>query len=130
MVGFVIVSHSDMLAKGVCDLASMMAKDVPMYPAGGLSDGGHGTSFEKIADAIERADKGEGVLVLTDMGSAVMTAETVIETNGYTNVRMVDCPLVEGTVMGTVLSSAGAAMEEIIAELSAVSQRKEPDCKL
>ena len=127
MVGFVIVSHSKTLAEGVCDLCSMMAQDVPMFPAGGLDDGGHGTSFEKIASAIESANQGEGVLLLMDMGSAVMTAEMVIETYGYTDVKMVDCPLVEGAVTGSVLSSTGADMEEIIDELSTVANQKKFD---
>ncbi len=127
MVGFVIVSHSELLAQGVCDLASMMAKDVPMFPAGGLPDGGHGTSFEKIASAIEQANQGDGVLLLMDMGSAVMTAEMVLETYGYTDVKMVDCPLVEGAITGSVLSSTGASMEEIIEELATVAEQKKFD---
>lgn len=127
MVGFVIVSHSELLAKGVCDLASMMAKDVPMYPAGGLSDGGHGTSYEKIYNAVNEANQGDGVLILVDMGSAVMTAEMVIEACENTDVKMVDCPLVEGAVTGSVLASSGATMDEIIEELASVSQQKKFD---
>ena len=127
MVGFVIVSHSEILAEGVKDLCSMMAKDVPVAPAGGLSDGGHGTSSEKITAAIKSADRGDGVLVLMDMGSAVMTAEMVIETCGCKNVKMVDCPLVEGAVTGSILSSAGAPIEEITEELAAVAGQKKMD---
>ena len=53
MVGFVIVSHSETLAKGVVELTKMMADDVPIRTAGGLDDGSFGTSFEKISNAIE-----------------------------------------------------------------------------
>ena len=79
MVGFVIVSHSAKLAEGVADLARMMAKTVPIAAAGGLEDGSFGTSFEKISNAIDQVYSGDGVILLMDMGSAVMTAEMVIE---------------------------------------------------
>ena len=124
MVGFVIVSHSKTLAEGVCDLAFMMAENVPMIPAGGMDDGSHGTSFEKIAAAVEKADQGDGVILLMDMGSAVMTAEMVIESAGRTDVKMADCPLVEGAVTGSVLSSSGMSMAKILEELSAVAGQK------
>ena len=79
MVGFVIVSHSAKLAEGVVDLARMMAKEVPIAAAGGLEDGGFGTSFEKIQRAVEQVYSDDGVILLMDMGSAVMTAEMVLE---------------------------------------------------
>ena len=79
MVGFVIVSHSQTLADGVVELTKMMADGVPIRAAGGLEDGGFGTSYEKIANAIEEIYSDDGVIVLMDMGSAVMTAEMVLE---------------------------------------------------
>ena len=48
MVGIVVVSHSQKLAEGVVELASLMAPETPMKAAGGMDDGGFGTSFEKI----------------------------------------------------------------------------------
>ena len=53
MVGFVIVSHSENLAKSVVELTSIMAPNARIAPAGGMDDGGFGTSFEKIQAAIE-----------------------------------------------------------------------------
>ena len=79
MVGFVIVSHSRTLADGVVELTSMMADGVPIRAAGGLDDGSFGTSYEKIANAIDEIYSDDGVIVLMDMGSAVMTAEMVLE---------------------------------------------------
>ena len=70
MVGFVIVSHSAKLAEGVADLARMMAKSAPIAPAGGLEDGGVGTSFDKISAAVEQVYSDDGVILLMDMGSA------------------------------------------------------------
>lgn len=68
MVGFVIVSHSQTLADGVVELTKMMADGVPIRAAGGLEDGGFGTSYEKIANAIEEIYSDDGVIVLMDMG--------------------------------------------------------------
>lgn len=79
MVGIVIVSHSAPLADSVAEMAAVMAKDVPMAAAGGLDDGSFGTSFEKISAAIESVYSDDGVLVLMDLGSAVMTTEMVLE---------------------------------------------------
>ena len=80
MVGFVIVSHSGNLAKSVVELTAIMAPSARIAAAGGMDDGGFGTSFEKIQAAIESVYSDDGVLVLMDMGSAVMTTEMVIET--------------------------------------------------
>ena len=48
MVGIVVVSHSQKLAEGVVELASLMAPETPMKAAGGMDDGGFGTSFERL----------------------------------------------------------------------------------
>lgn len=113
MVGIVIVSHSQKLAEGVVEVAQMMAADAPLAAAGGLEDGGLGTSYEKILAAIEAVYSSDGVVVLMDMGSAVMTTEMVLEDLERDNVRMIDCPLVEGAVLAAVDSVAGKSLDEI-----------------
>ena len=124
MVGFVIVSHSGRLAEGVVDLARMMAADVPIAAAGGLEDGGFGTSFEQIQDAVQRVYSEDGVIMLMAMGSAVMTAEMVIEAMEGKQIRMADCPIAEGAVTGTINASAGMSLEEILEELEQVGAQK------
>lgn len=124
MVGFVIVSHSSALAEGVIDLVRMMAAQVPIAPAGGLEDGGFGTSFGKIQTAIEQVYSPDGVILLMDMGSAVMTAEMVLESMGDAHIRMADCPIVEGAVTGTIDSEAGMSLEEILQDLEQVGTQK------
>ena len=79
MVGIVIVSHSAQLAAGVVDLVKLIAADCPIAAAGGLEDGSFGTSYERILNAIETVHGEDGVLILMDMGSAVMTTEMVLE---------------------------------------------------
>lgn len=120
MVGIVIVSHSEDLAKSVVGLTAMMAPDAKIAPAGGLEDGSFGTSFEKIQTAIQSVYSDDGVLVLMDMGSAVMTTEMVIETMEGMKVAMVDCPLVEGAVVATIDAAGGMDFDSIRQALSSV----------
>ena len=113
MVGIVLVSHSKELAEGVEHLLRMMAEHVPVVAAGGLPDGDYGTSFETISDAIVYADHGDGVLVIMDMGSAVMTAEMALEALDDVNAKLVDCPMVEGAVAASVAAEGGLSLEEV-----------------
>lgn len=124
MVGIVIVSHSAALAGGVHDLTRMMASACPVAVAGGADDGGYGTSYMKVKAAIEAVHGEDGVLVMADMGSSVMTAEMVIEELGFPDVELVDCPLVEGAVAATVSSVCGDNLETV--KQQALSARTVP----
>lgn len=108
-VGLVLVSHSDSLAQGLADLAGQMAPDVTIIPAGGLDDGSIGTSYEKIESAIKdlRA-KDLGVLILTDIGSATMTVESILESEQDREVVFEDAPFVEGAVSAAVAAQQGS----------------------
>lgn len=121
-VGLVIVSHSARLAEGVCELAAQMAADVQLAPAGGTDDGGIGTSLEKISAGIARTDSGEGAVLLTDLGSAVMTAEMALEfldPEQQQRVRMANAPLVEGAVAAAVAAQTGKSVAEVLAAAEA-----------
>ena len=124
MVGFVIVSHSGELAEGVVDLAKMMAPDVPMAAAGGLEDGSFGTSFERILEAVNEVYSEDGVILLMDLGSAVMTAEMVLESLEGQKLAMADCPLVEGAVVAAVNAAGGMSFDDILKELEKVRDMK------
>lgn len=117
MVGIVLVSHSMEVAESVEKLTKMMARDAVTAAAGGLEDGTFGTSFERIQNAIEAVYSPDGVIVLMDMGSAVMTTEMVIEMMPYENIKMADCPFVEGAVAATVSAQNEMDLESILAEL-------------
>ena len=121
MVGIVIVSHSKNLADSVVEFTGLMAPDAKIAAAGGMEDGGFGTSFEKIQKAIESVYSEEGVIVLMDMGSAVMTTEMVLDMIEPDTVKMADCPLVEGAVVATINAVSGMKMDEILAALSQVA---------
>jgi PTS hybrid protein len=115
-VGIVIVSHSALIAEGVVQLAAQMAPKVALEPAGGSDAGGIGTSFTRVIAAIEAAERGAGVVILCDLGSAIMTAETAWESlagNRRDRVLIVDAPLVEGAVAAAVSAEIGADLAAV-----------------
>lgn len=125
MVGIVIVSHSRLLAEGVLDATKIMASGCPVAAAGGTADGGYGTDYGKIRQAIESVSSGDGVIVLADMGSAVMTAEMVIEDLGKPDVLLLDCPIAEGAIAASLSSLCGDSLETVKAQaLSAKTEAK------
>ncbi len=105
-VGIVLVSHSALIAHGLVDLARQMAPTVAIVPAGGSGDGtrddaGIGTSFDVVSAALAEAEGGDGVVVLADLGSAYLTAETAVDLldeDAARRVVVVRSPLVEGAV--------------------------------
>ena len=115
-VGIVIASHSDLLARGVAELAGQMAPGVAIGAAGGLEDGGLGTSYDRIEAVLEAVltavdGPGSGAVVLTDLGSATMTAESVVEmSEAPERIRLVDTALVEGAVAAAVRAEVGDAL--------------------
>jgi len=121
VVGIVIVSHSQKVAEGIKDIAQQMAKDVKIIAAGGTSDGEIGTDALKIQEAILEANTGDGVLIMVDLGSAVLSAETALEfldEELRQNVRIADAPVVEGAIVAAVQASTGAGLEEVIGTAS------------
>ncbi len=124
MVGLVIVSHSATLARGVVELARQMGAEVPIEAAGGMAEpeGEIGTDVGLVQAAIGRAASDDGVLVLMDLGSAVMSAEMAAEMvamEGGPRVLLCDAPLVEGAVAAAARAGAGADLDEVAAEARA-----------
>ncbi|MEV8553139.1 PTS-dependent dihydroxyacetone kinase phosphotransferase subunit DhaM [Streptomyces glaucescens] len=120
VVGIVLVSHSAQVAAAVADLARGLAGGeaaVPVAAAGGTEGGGLGTSAELIAAAAASVDRGAGVAVLTDLGSAVLTVKAMLaegdDLPGHT--RLVDAPFVEGAVAAVVTAATGAGLDAVAA---------------
>jgi PTS hybrid protein len=114
LVGIVLVSHSSDIASGLAELAGQMAGDgVPIEAVGGGPEGGLGTNGDLVQAALIRADAGDGVVVLGDLGSAILTIRHVLEGNGNGHVRLVDAPFVEGAVAAAVTASAGSCLEDV-----------------
>jgi len=124
MVGIVVVSHSQKLAEGVLELAKMMAPTANISAAGGIEDGSAGTSFKKISEAIDEVYSDDGVAVLMDMGSAVMTTEMVIESMKARKIKMLDCPVAEGAVVAALEAIAGATLETMEGKVAAARTMK------
>ena len=125
MVGIVIVSHSEKLAEGVLDATKIMADGALVAAAGGTDDGLYGTSFNKIQKAVKSVYSKDGVIVLVDMGSAVMTAEMVIEDLGYDHILLVDCPIAEGAIAASLSAVCGDDLETVKAQaLTAKTEAK------
>jgi len=115
VIGLVVVSHSHGAAEGICELAAQMGGDAPLEPAGGDGEGGIGTDAERIGEAIAAADQGEGVVVLVDLGSAVMNAELAIEMTDA-DATIADAPILEGALNAAVEATNEKATVESVLE--------------
>jgi multiphosphoryl transfer protein len=129
VVGLVIVTHSATLAVGVAELARGMGGEVPVELAGGIEtpEPALGTDAVQVAEAIERADQGDGVLVLMDLGSAVLSAEMALDllpAERRGQVLLCEAPLVEGAVAAAVTAQLGASLEDVAAEARSSLQAK------
>jgi len=120
MVGLVLVSHSQKLLEGLQEMAAQVAgPDVPIETAGGTDDGRLGTSPHLIASALRRVlAEADDVLVLLDLGSAVLSLDLALDTLEPATrgrVRVVDAPLVEGAIVAAVQASVGSSIDEVAA---------------
>ncbi len=122
MVGIVLVSHSRSLAEGAAELARQMGgEDVHVAPAGGLDgpEDAIGTDAMRVLAAIDSVWSPDGVLVLMDLGSAVLSAEMAIEfleEDRRPSVLLTDAPFVEGAVAAAVASRLDRSLEEVASE--------------
>ena len=115
-VGIVLVSHSAELAQGTAHLAAQVSGGtVVIIAAGGTDEGDLGTSADKVTRGLRLADSGAGVVVLPDLGSAVLTVRAVLEDHGGQSVLLADAPFVEGAVAATVTAAAGADIKAVAA---------------
>ena len=115
MVGLVVVSHSARAAAGIAEVAGEMGGDTRIEAVGGDVQGGRGTVPDDIETALAAADEGDGVVVLVDLGSAVMNAEVAIELSDVDAV-IADAPVLEGAVNAAVTATDPAATLETVCE--------------
>ncbi len=114
MIGIVLVSHSAALAEGLAEMADQIAGgDVRIVAAGGGPDGTLGTSGDVIVAAIGEADTGSGVLILADLGSAILSVKAALASGDVegTDAVLADAPLVEGAIAAAVAASIGQDLE-------------------
>jgi phosphoenolpyruvate---glycerone phosphotransferase subunit DhaM len=117
-VGIVLVSHSAPVADAVAQLARDLAAGgatAPVAAAGGTPGGGLGTSADLVAEAAREVDRGAGVALLVDLGSAVLTVKAMLAEGDELpdGARLVDAPFVEGAVAALVTASAGGDLAAV-----------------
>ncbi|MDU1910134.1 dihydroxyacetone kinase phosphoryl donor subunit DhaM [Fusobacterium sp.] len=103
MVGIVVVAHNPKLSQEIINFCMELKNSNFMLENGGGTeeDNRYGTCPEVIARAIKKANQGDGVVILCDLGSSVMNAETAKERlKDEIKVEIVDAPIVEGTIVG------------------------------
>lgn len=121
-VGIVVVSHSRVLAQAAVGLATQMlhGQQVAIAVAAGLDDGSLGTNALQIKTALEQVDNPAGVVVLMDLGSAILSTETALELLSDPAARdrvvLSPAPLVEGLVVAAVAAVGGADRDAVAAE--------------
>jgi len=126
-VGIVVVSHSRALGAAAAELAREMVpgEEVRIEVAAGLDEHTLGTDATAIAEALTRADSGAGVVVLMDLGSAVLSAEMALEfLDDPSGVLLCSAPLVEGLVAAAVAAAGGADRAGVAAEAAAGTAAK------
>lgn len=122
VIGIVIVSHSKQLALGVRELAAQMVQgQVSIAVAAGIEDPENplGTDPIQVYEAITSVFSDDGVLVLMDLGSALLSAEMAIEflpEAQQQKVYLCEAPLVEGAIAAVVAAAAGRDIHQVMAE--------------
>lgn len=130
MVNIVVVSHSAKLADGVAELAAQMTQNgCRLVVAAGVDDPDHpiGTDAIKVMQAIEEVFDPSGVLIMMDLGSALLSTETALELldpEMGARVKACSAPIVEGTLAAVVAASAGASLAEVEREAQSALQAK------
>ncbi len=131
MVGLVIVAHSARLAQGVKELADQMVQHrVPIATAGGVDDPENpfGTDAMKVLEAVQQVYSPDGVVILMDLGSALLSAEMALEflpEEQRAHVYLSDAPLVEGAIAAAVRAATGGTANEVLAEARTALQAKQ-----
>ena len=128
MVGIVVVSHSPDLARAAVSLSLQMVHGPAPHIeiAAGTSDDRLGTDAARVAEAIVAADDGDGVVVIMDLGSAVLSAELAIELlpAPRTTTRLVPAAFVEGIFAAVVSAAAGAEVDVVARDAEEALQAK------
>ncbi|MFB8008562.1 dihydroxyacetone kinase phosphoryl donor subunit DhaM [Nocardia sp. NPDC056000] len=122
-----VVSHSRPLARAAVALATELLPHQPVRIeiAAGTYENSLGTDAVAVAEAISAADTGDGVLVLMDLGSAVLSAETALELlESPVRVRLCAAPFVEGLIAALATAGGGADLERVAREAERALEAK------
>ena len=115
MRGMVLVSHSELVVKGLYQLLKEITKETPITLGGGLEDNQIGTTFDRVFAAVEENPADE-LYVFYDLGSAKMNIEMVMEASGKT-IHLIHAAFIEGSFVAATLIEAGVDHESIMKQL-------------
>lgn len=122
MVNIVVVSHSKRLAEGGVELAAQMTHgSVKFAVAAGIDDPDNpiGTDPIAVMTAIQEVQDEGDVLVMVDMGSAILSTDLALELLGEayaTRVHVCAAPLVEGTIVAAIVAASTGDIRQVMAE--------------
>ena len=123
MIGIVLVSHSHLQATGLQEMAVQISHGfVEIAAAGGIDDQTIGTNAERIYQAIQEVFSPDGVLILFDLGSALLSTQLAIEmlsAKQRSKIKLSDAPMVEGAIAAVIEASLGHNLEEVNAAAEA-----------
>ncbi len=125
MVGLVIVSHSRALAEALVGLLRQVASQtLSVAIAAGIGDERleFGTDAVEIMDAIQSVYSEDGVLVLMDLGSAVLSGNMALDLlplEMKDKIRFCGAPLVEGAISAAVQIGLTSDLDAICREANA-----------
>lgn len=132
MIGIVVVAHSQKVAEGICDMVEIIAADeggnenLSIVAAGGDKYGNFGTDPDKVLSAIDKACKDQGVVIITDLGSGIISAQaalSMLNDDRRSRVKLADAPLVEGAVgAGVQASYPESTLDMVVAAAEAGRQ--------
>jgi dihydroxyacetone kinase, phosphotransfer subunit len=119
MVGIVIVSHSNKIAQGIVELARQISEPkLAIVAAGGMRNGSIGTDAVMVSEAIEKANTGNGAVILAEFGSAILSAGMameLIDSNLRDTTKIADAPIVEGAIGAAISASVGDSLDDVVA---------------
>jgi phosphoenolpyruvate-protein phosphotransferase/dihydroxyacetone kinase phosphotransfer subunit len=122
MVGLVIVSHSLALAEALVNLVRQVsATQIPIAVAAGVGADRQefGTDAVEISEAIQSVYSPDGVLVMMDLGSAVLSSDVALELlppEMASHIRFCPAPLVEGCIAAAVQIGLGSDLSAVYQE--------------
>lgn len=132
MVSILIISHSLKIAEGAKELAEeMQQSEINIQIVGGTNDGGLGTDADLIEKKLNTMDSEDGVIVLADLGSAIMSfnmAREWLPEEKQKKFKLANSPIVEGAVLGAVEASLGKNIDEVLASIEKKSVINKNNC--
>ena len=127
MTALVVVSHSPLIAEGILQLTSEIAKEAKVYAVGGTKTGVLGSDFDATLNILNKLTEDTEVVVLTDLGSSRMTAQMAIEAltpEKREKISLSDAALVEGSIAAAAIISAGFDIAGVMEQLEPLNLPK------